>query len=79
MTQRTSTSPLDPPKRADGRCAVCPNIIQVSAQARKYAGAVLDEDPFCSSSCARRYHHTELPRLKGGTNTVAGSKGYLLG
>ena len=69
----------DPPKRRDGRCHVCPRYIVVTPQARKYAGAVLDTEPFCSATCARQYHHNELPQVKGGAgkNAVAGSKGHL--
>ena len=52
----------DPPVRADGRCAGpgCRKLRKVSEQARKYAGAQLDLDPFCSTTCCRKWHGCEL-------------------
>lgn len=50
----------DPPVRADGRCVVCLKPRKLTKQARRYAGAQLDIDPFDSTSCCRKYHGCEL-------------------
>ena len=71
MLFRSGLKP-DPLARPDGRCVVCLKPRKVSAQARKYAGAQLDLDPFCSSRCCRRWHGTELPETP---QSVAGRKG----
>lgn len=47
----------DPPRRADGRCACgCGKKLPASKEARKYAGAQIDADPFASSECCKRWH-----------------------
>ena len=48
---------VDPPVRADGRCALesCGKKRKITAAARRYAGQQLDLDPFCSADCCRRF------------------------
>ena len=60
----------DPPVRADGRCAVCGKPRRVD-RSRRYGGAEAERDPFCSVTCCRRFHGTELPELHTGPREAA--------
>jgi hypothetical protein len=56
----------EPPVRDDGRCCMC-NRMRRPEQSRTYAGGCAEMDPFCSSTCARRFHGTSLPTKRAGT------------
>lgn len=47
---------VDPPVRDDKKCAVCGKSRNVTKKKRRYAGAAIDLDPFCSTKCCRAYH-----------------------
>lgn len=49
---------VDPPVRADGRCAVCPRK-RKPERSRAYAKHLAERDPFCSTECCRDYHAVE--------------------
>lgn len=53
-----------PNVRPDGKCVVClkPRHPEWS---KKYAGDAVENDPFCSASCARRYFGCELSGSRG--------------
>lgn len=57
----------EPAVRADGLCARpgCSSPLPRSRQLRKYAGAALDSDPFCSTVCCKLYYglaaHAKAP------------------
>jgi hypothetical protein len=55
----------DPPVPADGSCATCGKPRRVTKKQRKYCGDALLQDPFCRSSCARKWWGCEL---SGGRN-----------
>jgi hypothetical protein len=62
---------IDPPVREDGRCYVClkPRGVIPKTLVKRTAADLakqLANDPFCSSTCARRYHGTTLPQLPSG-------------
>lgn len=63
---------LDPPSRPDGRCVVCRKERKVTEKARKYAGAQLDMDPFCSTVCCRLWHGCELTNAGTAAQTEGG-------
>lgn len=51
----------DPPRREDGRCArrgCRKRIPQATDRHRRYGGAALDMEPFCSTECAKTYFGT---------------------
>ncbi len=50
----------EPPVREDGRCVVClkPRRPERSA---KYAQGCAALDAFCSTECAREFHHNPIP------------------
>jgi hypothetical protein len=55
----------DPPIRKDQRCTVCKGIrgrIPKTITQRKKADLIIElaADPFCSTTCARRWHSTTL-------------------
>lgn len=61
----------DPPVRKDGVCARpgCTTKRPVAvltgkklAELRRYAGQQIEQDPFCSSRCARKWHGCPLDR-----------------
>lgn len=48
----------DPPVRPDGRCANpgCSNSLQqITSRHRRYGGAALESEPFCSRRCAEQW------------------------
>lgn len=52
---------LDPPVRPDGKCACgCGRLRRLTKQARVYAGAQLDADPFATSDCCKRWYGVEF-------------------
>ena len=57
----------DPKVRKDGLCARrgCTKPLQkITERHRRYGGALLEFEPFCSSVCCRIYHGTTLAGLK---------------
>ena len=51
----------DPKIRKDGRCAQCRKPVHIKA--RPGVNPALYVDPFCSSSCARAWHGTEVSAM----------------
>lgn len=48
------------------RCAHCNKTMPpVTPAMRKYCGAQIDEDPFCSAACAKKHHKAESEVLLG--------------
>jgi len=59
----------DPKVRKDRKCARpgCNNPLQqITERHRRYGGAALELEPFCSSTCAREWHGTQIGGTKGG-------------
>lgn len=59
----------DPPRSRNNKCAQpgCNKpLTRITNQHRKYFSAVsVSLDPFCSSTCAREWHGTQLTGTKG--------------
>ena len=56
----------DPARRNDGRCALvsCRKKLRPATPVlRRYAGAQIDVDPFCSTECCRAWHR--VPEREG--------------
>ena len=52
----------DPPQRSDRRCSGpgCDNkLVTVTSRMRRYAGAQIEADPFCSTACCKRWHEEQ--------------------
>lgn len=51
--------PTDPPRRKDGRCALrgCKRkLVAITPRHRKYGGAAILMEPFCSTECCKRFY-----------------------
>lgn len=65
-----------PAPREDGRCLTClgPRCLTPTKLVKRTAGemqAMLEADPFCSSTCARKFYGTELPIVVTGPRNPA--------
>jgi hypothetical protein len=52
----------DPAVREDGLCFICLKPRRPE-RSKKYARAIAERDPFCSSTCARTWHENPIPDL----------------
>lgn len=52
----------DPPVRADGKCAVCKKRRKETERRTDLTGwlDILAADPFCSTTCCKRFHKCEV-------------------